>query len=179
MAPDHRKTIRGHAEAKPNYSFNPRAKARQSEAYHKEGVTMKKIINGKKYDTETARLVGEYSNGYALSDFNHVTEELYQKRTGEYFIHGEGGAMSRYAEPYPGGGWQSGERVMPISYAEAQTWVEQYLDADAYEAEFGEVSEDAAPQPVKISGQAYAMLKRRSAESGKTITALVDELLGI
>lgn len=29
---------------------------------------MKKIINGKKYDTETATSVGEYSSNYACSD---------------------------------------------------------------------------------------------------------------
>ena len=140
---------------------------------------MKKIISGKKYDTETARLVGEYSNGYARSDFKFVRENLYQKRTGEYFIYGEGGAMSRYAEPYPGGGWQGSERIVPISYTEAQAWAEQYMSADDYEAEFGEVSDDAAPQQIKVSAKAYAALKRRASESGRPITAIVDEILRV
>lgn len=139
---------------------------------------MKKIIAGKKYDTKTARMVGEMTNDLPYSDFNYISEALYQKRNGEYFIHGEGGARTRYAEA-SADGWSGGERIMPVSFAEAMAWAEQYLDADAYEAEFGEVSEDATPQPVKISGQAYATLKRRSAETGKTITAIIDELMGI
>ena len=58
---------------------------------------MKKIINGRKYDTDTASMVGEWSDGYP-SDFRYEAETLYRKRNGEYFILGEGNAMSRYAE---------------------------------------------------------------------------------
>ena len=47
---------------------------------------MKKIINGKKYDTNTATKVADYWNGYGASDFNYVSEELYLKNTGEYFL---------------------------------------------------------------------------------------------
>ena len=54
---------------------------------------MKKIINGKMYNTETAKYCGgyEFSN---CGDFNYVCEELYQKKTGELFLYGEGGAMN-------------------------------------------------------------------------------------
>ncbi len=48
---------------------------------------MKKIINGKRYDTETAKLIG--SDGYSNpSDFNYWSEDLYQKKTGEFFLYG-------------------------------------------------------------------------------------------
>ena len=43
------------------------------------------IINGKLYNTETATYVGGYSNGLSINDFNYYDEELYRKRTGEYF----------------------------------------------------------------------------------------------
>ena len=55
---------------------------------------MKKIINGRKYDTETAKEIGYWSNGYPCSDFNHCEETLYLKKTGEYFLYGEGGALT-------------------------------------------------------------------------------------
>ena len=58
---------------------------------------MKKIINGKKYDTETATKIGEYSNGYSTSDFHYIDETLYRKKTGEFFLYGEGGPMTRYS----------------------------------------------------------------------------------
>lgn len=46
---------------------------------------MKKIINGKKYDTSTAKYLGEYDFGYQ-SSFNWYREELYEKKTGEFFL---------------------------------------------------------------------------------------------
>ena len=48
---------------------------------------MKKIINGKKYDTETATSVGEYSSNYACSDYKYYDETLYKKKTGEFFLY--------------------------------------------------------------------------------------------
>lgn len=48
---------------------------------------MKKIINGKAYNTETAKELGSYWNGYPHGDFSYVCETLYVKRTGEYFLH--------------------------------------------------------------------------------------------
>ena len=58
---------------------------------------MKKIINGKMYNTETARKRGEYEYSNRR-DFNYVSEELFRKRTGEFFTAGEGGAASKYAQ---------------------------------------------------------------------------------
>ena len=59
---------------------------------------MKKIINGKMYNTETAKEIGSWNNGRYRSDFYYVGETLYKKKTGELFVFGEGGAASRYAE---------------------------------------------------------------------------------
>lgn len=56
---------------------------------------MKKIINKKTYDTETAKPVCVYSYVFA-GDFRKVTETLYRKKTGEYFLHGIGGPASKY-----------------------------------------------------------------------------------
>jgi len=59
---------------------------------------MKKIINGKRYDTETAQLIGSasYSN---RTDFRFWSEELYRKKTGEFFLYGEGGPASKVDRP--------------------------------------------------------------------------------
>lgn len=45
----------------------------------------KKIINNRMYNTETAKQLGYWSNGYTPSDFYFAEETLYQKKTGEYF----------------------------------------------------------------------------------------------
>ena len=58
---------------------------------------MKKVINGKRYDTDTATLMG--SDSFSNSrDFRHWIEELYRKNNGEYFLYGKGGAMTKYAK---------------------------------------------------------------------------------
>lgn len=101
---------------------------------------MKKIINGKKYNTATAKELYTMSSG-ARSDFGHVSETLYIKKTGEYFLYGEGGPMSRYAQSAGQNCWTGGEAITPITEAEARKWGEKHMDGDEYEAVFGEVEE--------------------------------------
>ena len=61
---------------------------------------MKKIMNGKMYDTDKATALGYDTSGGTPRDLSWWKETLYQKRTGEFFLHGEGGPMTRYAESY-------------------------------------------------------------------------------
>ena len=100
---------------------------------------MKKILGGKKYDTETARMVGTYGNG--SSGFGACSETLYRKRTGEFFLYGEGGPMSKYGVAYGDNEWGYGEEIRPLTVDEAKAWAEKHLDADEYEEVFGEVEE--------------------------------------
>ena len=139
---------------------------------------MKRIINGKAYDTTTARLVGEWYNGRGVTDFDYCEEKLYCKRTGEYFIHGVGGAMSRYAKAAGQSSWTGGERIMPVSYEQAQAWAESNLDADTYENEFGVVDESAgdADLHVVISAAAYDRIRRTAAQDGTTVRAVIERL---
>ena len=102
---------------------------------------MKKIINGKRYDTDTATLIGSAGYGYP-GDFDYWEENLYCKKTGEFFIHGEGGAMSKYSRKTGNNEWSGGEEIIPISLDEAKEWGEKYLDADEYEQVFGKIEED-------------------------------------
>lgn len=75
--------------------------------------------------------LGEEQNGYRTGDYNYVCETLYRKSTGEYFLHGEGGTLSRYATRY-GSNLSSGSTIIPYSEAEAKEWAEKHLDADKY-----------------------------------------------
>lgn len=101
---------------------------------------MKKIIDGKMYNTETATNKGEWNNGIYSNDFRNCSETLYQKKTGEFFLHGSGGAMSKYAETF-GNNTCGMSVIIPLSEVEAQNWVELHLDVDEYVAIFGEVAE--------------------------------------
>lgn len=102
---------------------------------------MKKIINGKKYNTETAKAVGYWSNNYSYRDFNYCEETLYQKRTGEFFLYGNGGAMSKYSQSCGQNSWCGGENIIPMTENAAKKWAEKHLTTDEYEEIFGEVEE--------------------------------------
>lgn len=104
-------------------------------------MEQKAIINGRMYNTETAEYIGEYSNGLGGSDFKNLSEELYRKKNGEFFIAGEGGPLTKYQVEAYGGGWTGSERITPLTEAEARDWVEQYCSVDTYIEIFGEPEE--------------------------------------
>jgi hypothetical protein len=104
---------------------------------------MKKIINGKRYDTATAKKIGDASHG-SNRDFRYWYEALYQKKTGEFFLYGEGGPSSKYSRSTGQNEWSGGEEINPLTLAEAQEWGEKYLDADEYEEVFGKAEEGKA-----------------------------------
>ena len=141
---------------------------------------MKKIINGKVYDTETAQEVGTWSNNLSCRDFGWCSETLYRKKTGEYFLHGKGGPASRYAEPVGSGwGWGSGELIMPLTYKEATEWAEKHLDCDEYEQIFGKVTEDETRKTAaySLSVTAIEVLRRMAQEQGRPASEILDELI--
>ena len=102
---------------------------------------MKKVIDGKLYNTETASRQAYWSNRLGWRDFNHCEETLYKTKSGNYFIHGEGGPMSKYAVSAGQNQWGSGEHIEPISEDVAKKWAEEKLDGDEYISIFGEPEE--------------------------------------
>lgn len=138
---------------------------------------MRRIINNKTYDTDTAKFVG--SVGQELDDrLNRVEEDLYRKRTGEYFLHGSGGAMTRYGVALGDNNWSGGERIMPLSYEQARAWAEEELDVEEYEREFGVPVEAGEVQlGVRISDQAKSLLDRETSRSGESRSAIVERLI--
>lgn len=112
---------------------------------------MKKIINGKRYDTDTAREMASASSPEGRSDFHWWEETLYRKNTGEFFLFGQGGPASRYAEACGQNQWSSGSRIMPVSLEAAQKWAEAHLDGDDYEEIFGAIEESAEKRTATFS----------------------------
>lgn len=140
---------------------------------------MKKIINGKRYDTETATQVGYWQNMADTRQFGYVCETLYRKRGGEYFLHGEGGAMSKYSRDLGDNQWCGGEAIIPLSIEAATQWAEEHLEADEYEAEFGEAPEDDERATVyaTVSAEAKRKLERMALEQGKTQAEVLESII--
>ena len=140
---------------------------------------MKKVIAGKVYDTATAQRLAYWENMADTRYFHQYSETLYRKKTGEYFLHGEGGPLTQYAQTVGTNSWSGGERIMPMTYSEAQKWAEDHLDGDEYEAIFGEVSEDGSRLQVcySLSAATVETIKRRASELGITVSAYIESLI--
>ena len=140
---------------------------------------MKKIINGKSYDTDKATQVGIWSNGRGYRDFSHCSETLYRKRTGEFFLYGEGGPMSKYRRAVDQNSWRGDEDVKPLTVEEARRWAEENLDSDEYEKEFGEVAEDESRTVLSITMAASLVekLRREAAKAEMSLSAYIESKL--
>lgn len=94
---------------------------------------MRQIINGKKYDTETANYFGTCEIP-TISGFRKRID-LYRKNNGEYFLHS-------YLQEL---GWIGSSTVslsiFPVTEKEAKKFAERYLSVARHEAIFGVVQE--------------------------------------
>jgi len=103
---------------------------------------MKKVINGKLYNTETAEKLGDYWNGLGSSNFNNCSEILFKTKKGNYFLHGKGGAATKYAEC---SGKYASEGVDIIEYTrrDAMEWLSEHDFPNIVEEEFPDLIEEA------------------------------------
>lgn len=98
---------------------------------------MKAIIDGKRYDTDTAVLCAEWNNNHCRSDFKWCNENLYRTHRGAWFLHGEGGAMSPWSQSV-GDMRGGGAAIRPLTPEDARLWLEEWQEIDALEEFFAE-----------------------------------------
>jgi len=88
---------------------------------------MLRIIDGKRYDTETATLICDISpNDFNYDDFRYESTHLYRTGKGTWFIAGEGGPLSRWAQPVGQSGKCRGEGIQIITDEEARDLIEHH-----------------------------------------------------
>jgi hypothetical protein len=101
---------------------------------------MRKLIDGKLYDTETATMIAETWNGLINSDFRNLDETIYKTKNGKYFLYGHGGAMTKYATSY-GGSTGGGSDIIPLTEKEVKEYLENWGKTDKYFELFGKPEE--------------------------------------
>ena len=138
---------------------------------------MEKIIDGKRYNTKTAKLLA--SDGTLHDDADWWRETLYRKSTGEYFLYGEGGPASRYARKIGQITWTNGSRIMPLTIEEAKKWVKEHRLPSKYGELFGEAAQAEKKKSVMFSLTASAIEKiaRIAARDGISKSAVVEMLV--
>lgn len=140
---------------------------------------MLKVIGGKRYDTERAERMATHEQPDP-GDVTYYAETLYRKRTGEYFLHGEGNSLSRYASNLGGGSWGSGSAIVPMPLEDAMRWAEERLTGEQYESIFGAIddTETMVKTTLVLSAMTHDKLKRAALEAGASMSDYVTQLLG-
>jgi hypothetical protein len=140
---------------------------------------MKKIINGAKYDTATAKKLGEWTNGHRYGEFSYYEESLYRTKSGRYFLYGSGGAMTKYAVSSGDNSWGGGSQIITMSREAAMEWAEEHLEVEEYEAAFGEVPEGDEKEQLNIvvPAQLKAALWKMAERQNMSVSALVLDAL--
>lgn len=86
---------------------------------------MKRIINGKIYDTQTAELICELRTRFYRRDLPFLETALYRSPQGQYFLLGEGGPESiMWVESEGKSSWSGGQDLKLIEAEDAQQHAE-------------------------------------------------------
>ena len=136
---------------------------------------MKKVIKGRVYCTETAKYLGNWCNTANRSDFASASATLYKTKSGQYFLHCEGGALSRYASHF-GNESGYGEKIEVMTIDQAKTWAEERLDGDEYEAIFGAI-EEGERVSVSVDANIKQKLDELQSKTGKSLSDVIAMLL--
>lgn len=123
---------------------------------------MKKYLNGKCYDTKTAKELYWWSNNLPTSDFSYHAETLFKKRTGEYFL------LYEYC---------TAEYIMPISYANARDWAEEHCDGDIFEDIFGIPEEGNEYLSISLPADVAAKARATASEKGLNLSQYFRSLI--
>lgn len=133
---------------------------------------MKKNIKRKLYDTNSAKLIGEWNNKLPVDDLQYNKEVLYRKQTGEYFLYTYGGPLSSNGK-WDGENGEFNETIIPISYERAKKWAEEHLSNDVYVQHFT-LSENGS---VKIAVNIPCSLKRELENEAEEKNMVFSELV--
>lgn len=139
---------------------------------------MDKRINGKMYNTDTAKMLVRIDSGHSPTDFAYWEESLYRTKTGNFFLYGWGHGNSRYGE-WHGNSGGDGEKIMPMTPEEAEKWAENNLSGTEVERIFGKLEEGKEKITADISKTAKMKIDKLRAETGRSIGEIIDDLLGV
>ncbi|HHX24281.1 MAG TPA: hypothetical protein GX723_09810 [Thermoanaerobacterales bacterium] len=103
---------------------------------------MKKVIGKKLYDTETATLIAEYWNVLGKGDFNYLSDDLYVTPNGNYFLSGEGGALTKYGVNC-GNSLTGSSNIFSLTREEAYGWLERHKKTKVIIEHFSDLIEEA------------------------------------
>jgi len=97
---------------------------------------MIKIIDGKKFNTQTAMLVAEWDNGYCSWEMMFQAGSLYRTKRGNWFV-----VFSCFERVF--GSSARGRDIRPLTSEEAMAWLEEKNFTAELEEYFADITEEA------------------------------------
>lgn len=98
-------------------------------------MKMIKIIDGKRYNTDTAEEILAWTNG-KFGNFEYREKTLYRTKKGNWFIYHYGGPMTDMAISAEFNSWSGSEDIEAISEKEVLKFLEEYNGYEALEKFF-------------------------------------------
>ena len=136
---------------------------------------MRSFKNGRRFDTNTGRLIGEVWNGFPKHDSDYIAERLMQNAAGIFFLHGVGGGDTRYAKIVDGVG-MLGEKIIPLSVEAANKWMESHLSPEEFQNAMNPIGEGSFLY-LRISPKIKKALETHKARTGESYTKQVINLI--
>lgn len=137
-------------------------------------IKMQRVIDGKRYNTDTAKRLGSWESDQDYQGLHHEEETLYLTKTGNYFLHGCGGAASRYNKKTSTNSWIGGEQIVPISEEYARKWAADHLTENEYDMIFGDVENTGGVRvSVQIPAEIMAKMNDRMNADDCTRNSLI------
>jgi len=107
---------------------------------------MQQVIDRTLYDTEQAEEIARYAPNTGTGDYNRLVETLYKTASGEYFLHGDGGAATEWAEKH-GTQRMPNEEIRLFTDEDAVEWCEKRkVDGEVIVDEFGHLIKNPAAE---------------------------------
>lgn len=103
---------------------------------------MKKIVNGKLYDVDTAERIHEWDNGYQCNDAHYVSKDLYRTQKGNWFIVVFGGPLSEFGNKC-GNNYHSDQYIQALDASDVVEWLEKHDGTNAILKHFPDLVQEA------------------------------------
>ncbi len=128
---------------------------------------MKKIINGKQLNTDTAKMIATVM----IDKEKDIIESLYRTKSGVFFIY------SIFPKP-KAGKLDMSEEITLVEHTQAEKWAKQYLTEIEYNEWFGQGSnEELQTITINITKEAYNLLKKEKELTGETYGEIISYAL--
>ncbi len=102
----------------------------------------KYISGGLRYNLHQSMKIGWYESPCPANEYHYFKEALFVTAKGNFFLVGEGNALSRYRERCEDL-WGGVPALEPISKRQAFQWAERFLTVKNVEKYFGDMIEEA------------------------------------